>query len=76
MKITAAMLRRMGACEEQVAAFEEEWPDGADVTEKNALRAVALGLDVDWLATRVLNGAALEQYDKAIALAFVAACGA
>jgi hypothetical protein len=48
-KITAAMLRRAKACREQLAIFEREWPDGAEVTEENALQAMEIGLDTGWL---------------------------
>ena len=65
MKITAAMLRKHGACKEQVEIFRREWPDGAVVNRTNALRAVALELDVNWVALELLSGAALVQYRKA-----------
>ena len=65
MKITAAMLRKHGACKYQVKIFCKEWPNGAVVNEKNALRAVELELDVGWLATNLLSGAAWVSYRKA-----------
>ena len=66
MKITAAMLRKHGACKEQVEIFRREWPDGAVVNRTNALRAVALELDVNWVALELLSGAALVQYGKVL----------
>ena len=65
MKITAAMLRKHGACEYQVKIFCKEWPNGAVVNEKNALRAVELELDVGWLATNLLSVAVWASYRKA-----------
>ena len=67
MKITADMLRERGACEEQVLVFEKEWPKGTDVTLEAALRAVELGLDLEWFAASFLSGEAWEAYQKATA---------
>jgi len=47
-KITAALLREWGVTCSQLATFEREWPEGAEITAKNVARARALGLDVDW----------------------------
>ena len=44
--ITGEMLR--GACKEQREVFVQEWPDGAEVTIENVLRAVELGLHLSW----------------------------
>ena len=66
-RITAAMLVEKGACHEQVVRFRAEWPDGAAVTIRNARKAVALGLDLDWLANEMLTAPALEAYEKATA---------
>ena len=82
MKITAAMLRKHDACEEQVKVFCKEWPNGAVVNKKNALRAVALRLDVNWAAIMLLSRVVWASYRKArdaaeakrckaVALAFV-----
>jgi len=65
MKITAAMLEKHDACEEQVKIFRKEWPNGATVNKNNALRAVELELSIDWVAVRLLSGAALASYWKA-----------
>ena len=65
MKITADMLRERDACEEQVLVFEKEWPKGTDVTLEAALRAVELGLDLEWFAASFLSGEAWEAYQKA-----------
>ena len=72
-RITAAMLVEKGACHEQVVRFRAEWPDGAAVTIRNARKAVALGLDLDWLANEMLTAPAREAYEKAKAPALVRA---
>jgi hypothetical protein len=40
------------------------------VNEENAHKAVAAGLDIHWLAERVLKGEALATYEAAIAPAW------
>jgi len=70
--LTAAMLRERGATCAQVDAFEAEWPDGATPTKKNFLRAVALGLDLGWLADNFLPSAAVDVYRKAVVAAAAA----
>jgi len=62
--ITDSMLR--GACRKQRAVFRKEWPSGAPVTVKAALRAVALGLDVTWLA-RLLSVPLWAEYQRQVA---------
>lgn len=54
MKVTAKMLRKAHACEREVNLFEKEWPQGMVVNEANLERAIALGLDVDYGARRLL----------------------
>ena len=54
MRVTIEFLREHNACKDEVAIFETEWPDGAELTLENLLRAVGLGLDIYWLAPRVL----------------------
>jgi hypothetical protein len=71
MKITAKMLEDKGACKDQIDIFREEWPRGATVTKKNALRAVELGLDIYWAAERFLTAAAWAEYEKVEAAARV-----
>jgi len=66
--ITADQLREANACEEQVKTFEEEWPDGAHITEENILKAYELGLDLHWFAESFLDSPHMDAYDKAMAL--------
>ena len=73
MRITAEMLRAKRACEEQVARFEREWPEGTDLTLPAAMRAVALDLDLNWFAETFLRGPERDEYQKVRAAAFVAA---
>ena len=64
--ITADLLRALDACEEEIDLFASEWPQGCEVTDENALRAVELGIDVDWLARCALRQDHLRAYKKAI----------
>jgi hypothetical protein len=70
MKITAKMLQKQGACQEQVDLFRKEWPQGAVVNKKNALRAVELGLDIRWVAVKFLKAPAWAEYKKVTAAAW------
>ncbi len=54
-EITRRWAQRHDACPEQVELFTKEWPDGAELTRDNLLRAADLGLDVDWLAEEILG---------------------
>lgn len=53
-KITRRWAQRREACEGQVEIFAKEWPDGAELTRANLMRAAALGLSVAWLAVDLL----------------------
>ena len=55
MKVRVPDLRKLNMCSYDVARFAAEWPDGAEVTEANILRAFELGLDVNWWAEQVLG---------------------
>ena len=72
MKITKQWLIMAHACHNQVEIFDEAWPDGAEITLKNYLRAAELGLDLDWLANNIFSVPALEAYRKAMAQAWKA----
>ena len=74
MKITADKLLELGAEPEcaDLATFYRLWPRGATVTLRRALRAMRAGLDIGWLAGRVLTGAAGAAYEEAIAPAWAA----
>ena len=67
MKITHEYLVGLGASCEQLDTFSEEWPDGAEVTLDNCLRAAELHLNLDWLAEKMFPARALEAYRQATA---------
>ena len=72
MKITHEYLVGLGASCEQLDTFSEEWPDGAEVTLDNCLRAAELHLNLDWLAEKMFPARALEAYRQATAPAWEA----
>ena len=72
MKITREYLVGLGASCEQLDTFSDEWPDGAEITLDNCLRAAELGLNLDWLAENMFPARALEAYLQAIAPAWEA----
>ena len=61
--ITVEWLTERGACHSQVVRFGAKWPDGAEPTEANLLRAVELGLDLSWLAHQ-LPGRLRSKYQR------------
>lgn len=63
-KITLKHLR--GACKEQRALFRATFPDGAPLTQESLDTAIAAGLHVSWLASRLPLRARAE-YDRAVA---------
>ena len=64
MRVTVKSLRKLRACEDQVALFAAEWPDGVEVSEAVLLRAAEIGLDLDWWAQRVLSPPLLAEYER------------
>ena len=69
MKITKQWLIAAHACHSQVEIFDEEWPNGAEITLENYLRAAELDLDLDWLAKNMFFASTQEAYCKAVARA-------
>jgi len=69
-KITAKLLRKHGACKDQVALFEKLWPKGASVTRANALKAAENRFDLNWLADRLLPTAVSEKLYADMDLAY------
>lgn len=53
--ITLRWLRRHGACDGWEPTFRELFPDGAPVTLEAALKGYEAGLDVVWVAVRLLR---------------------
>jgi len=72
MKITHEYLVGLGASCEQLDTFSEEWPDGAEVTLDNCLRAAELHLNLDWLAEKMFPARAREAFEQARAPALEA----
>lgn len=66
-KITLDGLYKLGASRNcpGVAKFAAMFPDGAELTEESHDRAVAAGLDVEWLGWRILPAPALTDYRRA-----------
>ena len=56
------MLRRAGACREDIQRFAREWPRGAFVTRPNIQRAIELRLSLDWAAATLLPCSAWNIY--------------
>jgi hypothetical protein len=64
-QVSIETLEKLGACKEQVELFRQTFPDGADYTEANVLRAVAAGLNVDWFGKRVVAAESWRAYEDA-----------
>ena len=67
-RITAEMLEAHEACEEDLAKFKQEWPEGCEVTVENGMRAIALGLDIEFLADALPDMAWEEFYNRSRSL--------
>ncbi len=63
-RVTAAQLRELGACKDQVETVEKHWPRGVPLTGPSIRKAMSLGLDVGWFAQAVLGAPALAEYNK------------
>ena len=82
MKITTKLLESLDACEDQVALFRATFGDDGDVpTVANIERAVAAGLDIEWLVSTMftaparaecgrVTAAARAEYDRVTAAAW------
>lgn len=64
-------LTRRKACSEEVAIFDAEWPNGAEISAANILRAVTLELNIDWFARRILTAPAERAYEETTASALI-----
>ena len=71
MRITTSKLNKLCACASQVEVFHKEWPNGAEANLKNVNRSIELGLDVNWLAHRVLREPARIEYNKVYEAAWI-----
>lgn len=52
-QITREFLVSLNVCRPQLELFDETFPNGADWTENNYGKAVAVGLNLDWLASKM-----------------------
>ncbi|KKN83813.1 hypothetical protein LCGC14_0294660 [marine sediment metagenome] len=61
-KITAQYLRNKKACEEEVEQFTRVFPNGAEVTRANVIKAQRAKLDLDWFIGSVTG--TIERFDE------------
>lgn len=69
MRVFPPLLRKHGACAEQIALFKRTFPKGASLTNKNAIRALNAGLTISWLECLLPAPAALT-YKKTMVSAY------
>ena len=60
--ITAAWLESHDACRGQVELFERTWPKGVVVTQKTLASSAKAGLNLDWLAKRIIPASVYSKY--------------
>ncbi len=63
-EITVEWLEEHEACEDHAEKFVATFGDRAELTRANVVRAVRAGLDIDWLAPRLLDAPALRAYEE------------
>ena len=66
-KVTAEMLRRKGAACPALTRFQAEWPDGAEVTLANLLRAAELNLNLFWWENHFLPDPLRAEFERQMA---------
>jgi hypothetical protein len=71
-KVTAKLLRSLGANCQGLEDFKRVFPKGATITLDNCLKAAEARLDIFWFALHFLSAPAWEAYEKAIAPAWEA----
>lgn len=64
MRITKEWLAGRRACQEEIDLFVSEWPDGVEVSEAALLRALNLGLGLDWFVENALPKPLLAEYGR------------
>jgi hypothetical protein len=69
VSITLRWLKAEEACRSQVDLFRDTFGESADVSRAAATEAARAGLDVDWLAARLLDDPARRAYEEARATA-------
>ena len=63
MKVTVTLLKRKGACSEQVALFKELFPKGVEITEEVCV-GVADKFNWNWAAENLLSVPAYAEYQR------------
>ena len=66
MRITSAWLNEHKACQDQVAIFSQEWPEGVTVSLEVLKRAAELSLSLGWFAAEVLEASACKAYNEEV----------
>ena len=72
MKVTKTLLRRKGACDDQLDKFVELFPEGVVVTEALCVEHASV-FSWDWAASHLLSPPARDEYERVIAAVRVAA---
>lgn len=62
-RLTVEILKSLGACRDGIEDFAKEWPNGAEVTVENVLRAMELEMDFDWFVDDALPLEAVKEFD-------------
>ena len=63
--VTVEILKEMGAnCQEELTKFQELFPNGAEITLENCLKAVRDGLSIEWFFYRFLPDPIRQEYEK------------
>jgi len=70
--VTLAWLEKLGACNDHIELFAKTFGDSTAVTPEAITRAAAVGLDLDWIAERIITATALKAYKEAKAPAWKA----
>ena len=65
-KVTAEMLEKMGASCEGIDKFKRVFPDGAEITLENCLKAAEHNLSILWFALHYLPSSCRKTYIEAI----------
>ncbi len=65
--VSREWLEGEGACEDQIELFAATFGASAELTRENAIKAARAGLDIDWLADRLLAPPAWRAYEEATA---------
>ena len=65
MRVTKELLLEHGACESEVERFALLWPNGAETTYRNCLRASREKFDLEWFVDTLLDASRRKTYEEA-----------